>query len=165
MAQLQRFSEEVALGLSPMLRQLWAALGGSRAHHQAEGEPDGIAGISPRGSFERLLISEWLLATEIPTEFLRRAAMKELLFLDTARRRPAGTRRSILIFDAGPSQLGSPRLAHIALLLVFERRVREAGGRLQWLVAQEPDRLFSTVEPPLVTALLASRSCPRANDR
>ncbi|MGC4069497.1 MAG: hypothetical protein QM784_33555 [Polyangiaceae bacterium] len=159
MAQLQRFPEEVALGLSPMLRQLWAALGGSRSRGLTEGDPDGISGISQRGSFERLLASEWLLAAEIPTEFLRRAAMKELLFLDSARRRPAGSRRCILIFDAGPSQLGSPRLAHIALLLVFERRVTEAGGSLQWLVAQEPERLFSTVEPSFVTALLASRSC------
>ena len=44
------------------------------------GEIDGYAGLARRGDFERLLLSEWLLADEMPDEFIRRATSNELAF-------------------------------------------------------------------------------------
>ena len=114
-AQLERFPEELALGLAPIMRQLWAALDGIGYPSTDGAEPDGIAGVSLRGQFERLLSSQWLLASELPDEFLRRAAMHELMYLQSAFREPKASRRLLLAIDSGPSQLGTPRLAHIAL--------------------------------------------------
>lgn len=156
--QLQRFPEELALGLAPMLRQLWAAIGNESTHHDCSGAPDGISGVAQRGRHEQMLVSQWLLATEVPMEFLRRAAMQELLFLQSATRERASSKRCILIFDAGPSQLGAPRLVHLAMLLVLERRVRRARALLQWSTLQDPSILHSSCEPSDIEALLQSRS-------
>jgi len=48
-------------------------------------------------------------------------------------------RTTLAIFDAGPGQLGSPRIVQIAVLIVLARRAEEAGGSFAWGILQEPE--------------------------
>lgn len=120
-------------------------------------EPDGLDDLRSRGSYERLLSSEWLLADEIPDEFLRRAVSSEHLFL-SPRLRGARIERSVVaIFDAGPLQLGSARLAHIAAWILLARRAATAGGVLRWGVLQAPGTPSFAESVEDLQALLAAR--------
>src|SRR5205814_2319608 len=84
-------------------QRLALAIGPLRDSRSARaGEIDGLDGLARRGSYERLLLSEWLLLDEAPDEFLRRAAASEHAFLHLQRRQPGRTRRSIALLDAGP---------------------------------------------------------------
>ena len=134
------FPADLALALGAWVRRLAVAVGPlERIGTDPEGVFAGYGGITRRGPYGRLLSSEWLLAHELPDEFLRRAAMGEHLFLDVARQRPAGGRRSVVLFDAGPSQHGSPRLVHLAALVVLARRAEAAGADFAWGVLQRPN--------------------------
>lgn len=64
------------------------------------------------------------MATEVPDEFLRRAAAGEHGFLALASRRPPETRRCVALLGTGPDALGAPRLAHLALLVVLSARAQ-----------------------------------------
>ncbi len=132
-------SPEVATSLGSWLTRLAAMVGPLRTRTLVgTGEPDGYDGLTRRGPWERLLLSEWLLASEVPEEFLRRAAMRELGFHRMAYREPADARASVALFDAGPSQLGVPRLAHVAALLVLAQRAADAKARFGWGILQQP---------------------------
>jgi len=136
---LSMVSPEVAASLGPWLTRLAPMVGPLRARTLlGTGEPDGYDGLLRRGTWERLLLSEWLLASEVPEEFLRRAAMRELGFHRMAYREPADARASVALFDAGPSQLGVPRLAHVAALLVLAQRAMDAKARFGWGILQQP---------------------------
>lgn len=102
-------------------------------------EPDGYAGISRKGTPERLLISEWALAEVFPDEFLRRAVMKEQLFLDPKQTSPQMPQWITLLLDCGPMQWGAPRLAHLATLIVLARYASERQAQLRWAPLQTPD--------------------------
>jgi hypothetical protein len=148
-AQLSLFPEDLALSLGAHVARLAAALGPMRARNEMEGgEPQGYDGLTRRGSPERLLMSEWLMALEAPDEFVRRAAFGEQAFLRPAFRQPQGGRRTVALLDAGPDQLGSPRIAHLALLVALARRAESAGAAFAWGVLQSPPqkRPFSTVD-------------------
>jgi hypothetical protein len=138
--QLRIFPEEIALALGPMVQKL-AALVGPFGHHHVEGHvvPDGFAGLAKRGSYDRLISSDWLLAEELPEEFMRRSVMGEHLFWKLAYREPVQSRSSLVLFDAGPHQLGSPRLLHVAALVVFDARARSAKANFQWGILQCPE--------------------------
>jgi hypothetical protein len=159
-SELAIFPDDVALKILPWLPKLALALGPFAASStQGDGPPDGFGGLSRRGKYERLLMSEWLLATEMPDEFVRRAAMGEHAFLELAKRQPQGSKRCIALFDAGPSQHGAPRIAHLALMIVLHRRARVGGADFFWGVLQEPDGwLHDEVSKTSVLALLRSRS-------
>jgi hypothetical protein len=145
-AYLELFPRELAHALGPLIQRLDLVIGPLRAStRQGEGDPDGFYGITRRGSYERLLISEWMLAEEYPEEFARRAVMGEHGFLELARRQPAGTRTSVALFDAGPNQLGAPRIAHLAALIVLARRAEAVGACFQWGVLQQSEL---GMEPP-----------------
>ncbi len=137
-APLAGFSPELQVVVGEWARRLASALGPLHGLHLDAGEPDGVAGLSRRGPYERLLLSEWLLATELPDEFLRRASAGEHLFLTRSRRERTAGRRVVALLDAGPAQLGSPRLAQLALLVVLSARAAAAGATLEWSVAQHP---------------------------
>lgn len=148
-AHLSLFPEDLALSVGAHVARLAAALGPLRARNEMEGgEPQGYDGLTRRGSPERLLMSEWLMALEAPDEFVRRAAFGEQAFLRPAFRQPQGGRRTVALLDAGPDQLGSPRIAHLALLVVLARRAEAAGAAFSWGVLQSPpqQRPFSTVD-------------------
>ena len=137
-----------ASGLAPLLHrldELFARHGDTEA---PAGEPAGLAGLTYRGLPERLLVSEWLLADELPEEFLRRAAMRELLHLDTAYRHapPAGTSR--VVVDVGPAQAGVARLVQLAVLIVLHRRAADRGSTLEVGVLGEPEESWHTGDLP-----------------
>ncbi len=137
---------DIQSSLGPWLGRLTRAIGPlHRSQRGEEGPPDGFAGLGRHGPYERLLMSEWLLAEEVPDEFLRRAAALEQLFLQLARRQPAGALRSVVLIDAGPSQLGSPRVGHLAVAVVLAQRALDAGAGLEFGVLQS--------SPPLTTGL------------
>lgn len=160
------FPRDLALSLGPVLQRLSFAVGPLRMERASgDGDPDGFDGLDRRGPYERLLASEWLLAEEAPEEFLRRAAGGEHTFLRLARPVPGGSHLSVALFDAGPGQLGSPRIAQLAALIVLARRAEAAGVRFGWGILQEPDEpLVTSVTPASVLRLLQSRTPHEATD-
>ncbi len=127
---LDLFPAELIAPIGELIRRLDMAIGPLHAKGQpGQDEPNGFDGIARRGDYDRLLLSEWLLADEAPDEFLRRATMNEHVFLEPARIAPAGARCSVALFDAGPNQLGAPRLAHLAALIVLARRAQAIGAQ------------------------------------
>src|ERR1044072_6447494 len=137
---LQLFPEEVSLALSQIIQRVAMLIDSPQPRlNEKEGEPDGFDGLNRRGTYERLLLSEWMLADELQDEFMRRAVMGEHLFLNRANSSPAGTRSSLALFDAGPSQIGSPRIAHIAALIVLANRADTARSTFSWGVLQQPE--------------------------
>lgn len=166
-SELKVFPPDLAKTLGPWVQRIELVVGPPRqAPGRGDGEPDGIGGLSRRGSYERLLLSEWLMANEMPEEFLRRAAMDEHLFLELARRKPQGARRAVVLFDAGPSQLGTPRLAHLAALVVLTARAREAGDALVFgLLGDREHQQWDEITRASVGALLAGRTATEADEK
>jgi len=160
------FPRDLALSLGPVLQRLSSAVGPLQVRRlDGGGEVDGYDGIERHGSYERLLATEWLLADEMPEEFMRRAVMGEHLFLHASRPEPGGTRTSVAIFDAGPGQLGSPRIAQLAALIVLARRAEAAGSRFAWGILQDPDApLHPEVTESGILRLLQSRTPHEASD-
>lgn len=157
-AELQTLPLELAVALGPMVRRLAAALGPLRSQPEPGGtDPDGLSGLTRRGPWDRLLHSEWVLAEAVPDEFIRRAAMRELLFLEIQRRTPQRGRRCVALLDAGPDQLGAPRIAHIALLCVLARRAANARAELHWGVLQQRGSLYRGVGRAQIRKLLPAR--------
>ncbi|MFP2958210.1 hypothetical protein ACLEPN_10320 [Myxococcus sp. 1LA] len=157
---LAKFPLDLALQLGPLVARLSAVLGPLRAPSEREGgEPQGYDGLSRRGSFDRLLVSEWLWALEAPDELVRRAAFGELSYLKPAFREPRRAHSTVALLDAGPEQLGAPRIAHLALLIVMARRAQAAGATFTWGVLQsDPKRgAFTEVTPATVGAWLHAR--------
>ena len=152
-------ADDVVLGLGPLLRALNEAMAdGVDASHPL-GEPDGFDGLSSRGDVSRLLISEWMLADEVPDEFLRRYAMSEMQYLNPAKRSPHPTGRVVVLVDAGPDQLGTPRLAQLAALLVLCRRAEASGTEVQLgVLTDEPDQWTHGNPARLVRAWLSART-------
>lgn len=130
----------------------------SRNGHRGDQELAGLSDLRTRGTYERLLATEWLLAEELPDEFLRRAVNAEHLFLAPLRRVQPRSRLFVALFDAGPMQLGAPRLAHVASWLLLARRAAQAGGRLCWGVQQLPGSLHEAAQPSDLKTLLQSRT-------
>jgi len=164
-AQLRIFPEEIALALGPLVQRIAALLGPFPRHH-TEGHvvPDGVAGLDKRGTYDRLIASDWLLADEFPEEFMRRSVMGEHLFWKVAYREPAESRSTLVLFDAGPEQLGSPRLLHLAALAVFEARARMAKANFSWGILQAGERsLLPGMSTSEVEALLKARGSTSAH--
>lgn len=156
---LNIFPEEVSLALGPMIQRISMLIGSPQPRlNEKEGEPDGFDGLNRRGTYERLLLSEWMLADELEDEFMRRAVMGEHLFLSRAHSSPVGTRSSLALFDAGPSQIGSPRIAHIAALIVLANRADSTHSTFSWGVLQELETTYRDVNAGTIMALLEGRS-------
>ena len=129
---------EAALHIGPLVRRIDALVRGHDATTADAGEPDGYDGLSRRGGPEQLLLSEWLLADELPLEFLRRAASGELMYLRPARVAPQPRGRVAAVFDVGPDQLGAARLVQLAALVVLHRRAASRGSELVVGLLGEP---------------------------
>lgn len=132
---------ELARSLGPWLDKLASAIGPLRARARTgSGAPDGFDGLTLRGPYERLVLSEWAIVDVAPEEFLRRAAQHEHPFYQLARREEAKARTSVALFDPGPLQLGGPRVGQFAVLLVLAARASAAGARFGWSMLQRaPD--------------------------
>ena len=165
-AELSLLSGELALTLAPWVGRLAVALGAlSESRTSESAEPDGYGGLARRGSYERLITGEWALAELFPDEFLRRAATGEHLFLDLVRRGPRAAQRSVAIVSAGPSQLGAPRLAHLAALIVLARRAASAGATFSWGLLEDPScQLVSGLDGPGIRRLLDGRTARTAGE-
>ena len=164
--ELTRLDARVTASLGLWLPRLSSALGPLRASwHGASGELDGLGGISRRGTFDRLLLTDWMLAEEVPDEFLRRAAERELSFLDYARREPSAGRAVIALCDVGPHQLGAPRLVQLALAIVLARRAREARAQLLLGSLQDESSTVRALARPEDLAAWAGSRSPRAATR
>jgi len=162
---LALFPEDIALALGPLVIRLSQLIGAARIDHGREGTPDGYDGIDRRGSYDRLLASEWLIHDELPDEFLRRVVSGEHAFLRRLHRHAAAGRRTVALFDSGIDQLGAPRLAHVAALIVLAQRAERARASLAWGILQEQDgALRTSVAEDAVRALVASRSAGRVSD-
>ncbi|MBX8490795.1 hypothetical protein [Pseudomonas lijiangensis] len=156
---LEWFSPDLWPGFSDILGRVNPLLGPLHGV-QAGGTPDleGLADLQRRGPYERLLTSEWLLADELPEEFLRRASTGEHLFLAPEQRARKANRQVVVLFDAGPLQWGAPRLVHLALMILLARRAQAAGGELKWGVVQNPGKLASLTASSSLKNMLQART-------
>jgi hypothetical protein len=156
---LSWFDPELALQLGRLLQRLHPLMGPFRGHNLG-GEPEleGLDDLRPRGSYEHLLASEWLLADEMPEEFLRRAASGEHMFLAPRPRAKRADRSVIALFDTGPLQLGAPRLAHLAIWILLARRARQSQAEFRWGSLQSPGELFEALTTENLKSLLSKRA-------
>jgi hypothetical protein len=163
---LGTLAPDLATALAPLVARLALAVGPlSSSNRSGVGDPDGYYGLARRGNYERLLATEWMLAKELPDEFLRRAGAGEHLFLQLASRVPAGGRRSVALFDAGPMQLGAPRIGHLAALIVLFQRAEHANTPFSWGILQQPDAaLLDGVTQSTITTLLRARTAEAATE-
>jgi hypothetical protein len=150
---------ELAVELGPLLQRLHPLLGPFRGQNQG-GEPEleGLDDLRCRGSYQHLLASEWLLAQDMPDEFLRRATNGEHMFLAARPRARRADRSIIALFDSGPLQLGAPRLAHIALWILLARRAQQAQGAFRWGSLQSPGELLEARTIDSLRTLLHRRT-------
>jgi hypothetical protein len=158
--ELSVFPDDVGLALGHLATRLALAVGPlSTQSPSLAGEPDGFDGITRRGAYVHLLPSEWALADAFPDEFLRRASSGELAFLRVHRRESAMGRVALALFDAGPSQIGGPRIVQLATLIVLSQRARASRVRFRWGIVQRPeDGWIDDVTPPTVGRLLKART-------
>jgi hypothetical protein len=69
--QLQLFPDDLSAELGRLILRLAPAVDSlSRSEQDPAGDIDGFDGIANRGSYERLLASEWMLSRAAPLEFL-----------------------------------------------------------------------------------------------
>jgi len=161
---LRWFEPELAAALGDVLRRMHPLLGRYQGLRQkGVAELDGVEDLRRRGSYERLLSSEWLLATELPDEFLRRAAAGEHLFLSPRPRAQQADRLIVALFDSGPMQLGAPRLAQLALWILLARRALDAGGELRWGRVQQPGQWHGAASSEDLKRMLSGRTFESAH--
>lgn len=155
---LRLFDPPLGLALGETVRRLAMLLGPLPVPRPNGDVPDGYDGLARRGPYERLLSSEWALASAVPLEFLRRAVMGEHAFLAPAFRGTGASRHSVALFDTGPAQLGTPRVAQIAALVVLARRAEVAGVPFSWGVLSKPGVLLSGLTAASLLHLVQGRS-------
>lgn len=156
---LEWFGLELATELGALIQRMQPLLGRFQGETRGgQPEPDGLDDLRRRGRYERLLSTEWLLADELPDEFLRRAASSEHLFLAPRPRSREAEKGIVAIFDAGPLQLGAPRLGQLALWILLARRATQTGGALRWGVLQSPGTLHEADDVRQLKALMKSRN-------
>jgi len=156
---LEWFAPEQLPLFADLLGRLNPLLGPSRGLQEGGNpEPDGLGDLQRRGPYDRLLSSEWLLADEVPEEFLRRAIVGEHIFLTPQYRARRANRLLVALFDAGPLQFGAARLVHLALLLLLARRAEEAGTELRWGILQHVPQLYEFNNSAQLRSLLNART-------
>jgi hypothetical protein len=163
---LKLFDDSVTLPLGDLSRRLALLVGPLRAPARfGDGDPEGYDGLARKGPYDRLLLTEWLLADEMPDEFLRRAAAGEHAFLRLLRAAEVGHRRSVVLFDSGPSQLGGPRVVQLAALLLMASRAAQAGAAFHFGCLQSAaSAVFEAIDEASIGAFLGARSLREANE-
>ncbi len=156
---LTLFPDDLAAPLGQLLLRLHPQVGPLRtAPARAEDMPEGVGSIVQRGPYERMLISEWAYADAEPDEFLRRAGSGELMFTGPEPAARQRSRRCVALFDAGPAQLGEPRLLHLALFILLARRAQEAGALFEWGIMQNPGQLNTVTDRSGIQQLITART-------
>lgn len=156
---LRRHGGSTEQVLGPWLSLVARAVGRVAERREPDpcGEPTGWSGLTRRGPYERLAIGEWLLAEELPDEFLRRATSGEHLFVELDRHRPHRAPWTVLLCDAGPEQLGAPRLVQLALLVVLATR-RSGPERFAVGVLQDDALWEPALAPETGRAIMEART-------
>ncbi|QWP79147.1 hypothetical protein J5226_12475 [Lysobacter sp. K5869] len=156
---LDWFDPDLAGALGDVLLRLHPLLGAFRLRAlRGRSEPEGIDDLRRRGSYERLLLSEWALADAAPEEFDRRAAGGEHLFLSPKLIARQADALTVAVFDNGPAQLGAPRLLHMALWILLAQRAQAAKARFLWGVLSAPGELFEADSEERLRELLSART-------
>lgn len=138
---VDRLIDDVLLRtLEPTIAAVERLMDSIRSSADPDGDPDGYDGIDRQGGLESLLPSEWLLALDLPDEFLRRFEYRELAYFKPGRRLPSQPLSSLVLFDVGPAQLGRPRIVQLAALIVLARRASAVGSLMRWGTLQHPAR-------------------------
>lgn len=147
--------------LGPWISRLSALFGPLQVRADiGRAEPDGYDGITRRGDPERLLASDWLLASEAPEEFERRWVMSELGYLSVARIEPRKTTGTLALLDSGPSCLGGVRVIQLAAVIALAERAERAGGAFGFsMLADPPDETqpFRALEDGALVRWAAAR--------
>ncbi|MCE3604760.1 hypothetical protein LXA47_14240 [Massilia sp. P8910] len=123
--------------------------------------PVGVGSIARRGPYERLLLSEWAVLDAAPDEFIRRAAANELLFSAPEPQVQRRARVCVALFDAGPEQLGEPRLVQMALFILLARRAQLDGASFEWGILQRPGPLHTDCGRHALERLMNARTVAR----
>ncbi|NHZ65584.1 hypothetical protein [Massilia genomosp. 1] len=161
-AWLALLPAELAAPLGAMLLRLQPLVGRMAGVAPApDSTPVGAGGIARRGPCHRLLLSEWAVLDGAPDEFLRRAAAGELLFSAPEPRVQRRARTCVALFDAGPAQLGEPRLAQLALFILLARRAQDGAADFKWGILQRPDRLHANSGRDALRSLMGARTLER----
>ena len=147
-AQLGFLADEVAIGVEQMARRMDLAMEDAPALVSGMGEPNGYGGIDRRGSLDRLLLTDWVLADAAPDEFNRRLAFGELSFLRIEHTEPKPPSQVVVLVDAGPLQIGPPRLTQLAGLVVLYRRAHALGIPLALGILGDEPGTFSRADLP-----------------
>ncbi|MFZ6720044.1 hypothetical protein [Undibacterium sp. Ji49W] len=156
---LSLFPPELGLSMGQLLLRLHPLVGKLKAAATPNRDAlTGVGNIVRRGSYDRLLMTEWLFADAEPDEFLRRAASNELLFLGPEPDIRLRSQLCLALFDAGPLQLGECRLAHMALFIILTRRAHEAGAEFKWGILQQPGVLHDSNGKEGIQKLLAAKT-------
>ncbi len=124
---LSFLNDDAVESLVPLLERVALVVEAAAIEQEGTGEPNGFGGITRRGPLDRLLLSEWLYATEEPDEFMRRFVNSELSYLQPEQTEPAGTTRLEVLVDSGPQCLGAVRLVHLLALVVLSKRADQLG--------------------------------------
>ncbi|MDH5326016.1 MAG: hypothetical protein OEZ68_07465 [Gammaproteobacteria bacterium] len=157
--ELSLFPEDVALSLGGLVHKLSLLFGRLDSMVlQGLAEPDGYSGLQSKPVYERLLLSEWLLAEELPEEFDRRAVMGEHLFLKRHTKHSDESRFSVILLDCGPLFVGAPRLLQLALIIFLQRRALQKKVGFRWGVLQQPGILHEEVSQKTLSLFIKSRS-------
>ncbi|MCP3878711.1 MAG: hypothetical protein GY701_10025 [Sulfitobacter sp.] len=157
-ATLGFLADEVAIGIETMARRLHLVMDDEHPTGGGSFEPNGYGGLERRGPLDRLLLSDWVLADVEPDEFTRRLVSSELSYLRLEHSQPKPPSRISVVVDAGPDQIGAPRLAQLAGLVVLERRARALGVPLAvGVLGDEPGHWVTGDLPELFTVWLRAR--------
>ncbi len=159
MAWLDQLDPQLAIQLGTLILQIEPLFPAPRAQPITGKEAfDGFNGIINRGHYERLLSSEWMLAEDMPEEFMRRAVENEHMFLAPQLIEPRNDGTCCVIFDTGVHQLGAVRVFHVAMWLVLVRRAAQRGTTLRWAIAQQPAQVYDDCTIDGLKQLLSSRT-------
>ncbi|MBU2712332.1 hypothetical protein [Zooshikella harenae] len=137
-------------------------------HNEYEGValPDGIDGLSTRGDYQRLLLSEWALLDDYPDEFTRRAIMQEHLFTKVKRINQDEGKHCVILFDGGPDLLGQPKVVLLALLILLWRRTQLANATFAFGFLQNTTlHNLNTLEQDTINILLSERYSESVTER
>ena len=135
------FDDQLAAALELLVHRISAGIEFQHEANLHRGEPNGFQGIARRGPVSRLLLSEFAMADEMPEEFLRRITQGEAGYYEVATIEATASGRLVVLFDAGPDQLGAARIGHLATILLLWRKAERAGVQLEIGTLQAPGEI------------------------
>jgi hypothetical protein len=137
---LERLSEPLLELLQGQLAQFERLVRDfDRQEMAAQGEFEGLSGLTSRGEVAHILQSELLLRTEAPLEFLRRLAESETVYLEKQYADPGAKSVYRAAVSIGPGMLGHGRVVALAAILFLARVARERDAEFHWCMLPARD--------------------------